>query len=368
MELANQFAIKSLLRSDPGTTASSGDRFGEVKLWDVTSAGLARLSQPGEQILAGQFSHLAFLSDHRTLVSSGLQVSFSDTRSRESGWTLPHDPWRAAVRVSPDERLLAQAQVDGTVKVLNLPALNLLATLPAASTNEVRRLFFTPDSRFILTATVLQPTAGGGLFPGETSVRLWEATGKLMFERDLGLEIEGLVMSPDGRFFALSFGGRIELFDTHTFARQHEIPDGRAYLRALAISPDNRLLAAAGSLDASVRLWNLETREMLHELQGHTDFISGVAFSPDGRTLATASHNQTVRLWNVENGQEMLTLPQKGGAYEVVFSGDGNTLAVGTYAIDVAEGLSAAFAVRLYHAPSFEEIDRPLPLVQRGFP
>jgi WD40 repeat protein len=70
------------------------------------------------------------------------------------------------------------------------------------------------------------------------------------------------------------------------------------------------------------------TGQLLHTLSGHTALIFGVAFSPDGSRVATASSDQTVKVWSVETGEELLTLraPSSDGFASVAFSPDGKVL------------------------------------------
>jgi WD40 repeat protein len=70
----------------------------------------------------------------------------------------------------------------------------------------------------------------------------------------------------------------------------------------VAFAPNGRTLAT-GSIDQTVRLWDVSDRDRPRQLgqplTGHTSAVSGVAFAPNGRTLVTASGDQTVTLWDL---------------------------------------------------------------------
>ena len=92
---------------------------------------------------------------------------------------------------------------------------------------------------------------------------------------------------------------------------------------------------------------------MRFDLRGHREIIHDLVFTPDGLTLASASHDRSVRLWSIRNGQELISLTQEGGVYQTAFSADGRIMAVGTYS---SRGTNNVFNVHLIQVPLLEEI------------
>jgi WD40 repeat protein len=84
-------------------------------------------------------------------------------------------------------------------------------------------------------------------------------------------------------------------------------------------------------------LWEFPNFRSLRSLVGHKDDIYAVTFTPDGRTLASGSKDNTAKIWNVDNGKVIYSLPGfdeqyvclNPGVFTVAFSPDGRTLASG---------------------------------------
>jgi WD40 repeat protein/serine/threonine protein kinase len=107
---------------------------------------------------------------------------------------------------------------------------------------------------------------------------------------------------------------------------QQTLSGHRAAVAAVAFSPKGRFLASA-SHDRTVRIWDVQTSQTIRTLSGHADVVYGLAYSPDGIRLATASWDGTVKVWEVETGRELLTFRgHKEPVSRVAFSPDGRRL------------------------------------------
>jgi serine/threonine protein kinase len=87
---------------------------------------------------------------------------------------------------------------------------------------------------------------------------------------------------------------------------------------------------ASSSLDDTVKIWNLNTGEELLTLTGHTRGVNTVAISPNGRFVVSGSDDYTVKIWNFLNGALLKTLSGHSRDVTAVdISSDGRILATG---------------------------------------
>ena len=141
--------------------------------------------------------------------------------------------------------------------------------------------------------------------------------------------VEEVSFSQDGTILASgSVDGTVRLWNVETHAPIDTLEIGSP-VYAVSFSTNGTILAA-GSGDGAVRLWNMKTGEQAGILEGHTEYVETVLFSPDGTILASGAGygDEPIRLWVVETGQPIGTLEgHERGVFSLSFSPDGKTVA-----------------------------------------
>ncbi len=244
-----------------------------------------------------------------------------------------------AVALSSDGRCLALASAIG-VWLYEVSTSRALALLPTAS--PAHSVAFSLDG-----------TLATGLDNGR--VELWEVgtgerIGTLNHGGWTGLSV---VFSPDGTRLASRWRQEIKLWNvaTRRLDATWEVPTEVHWHGAgqsVAFSPDGSTLVS-GFQDGTVRLWDMANQTERVTLEGHSHWVISVSFSPDGALLASAGgrDDPSVRLWDVATRTEVATLKgHRGTVNSVSFSHNGATLASG----------SSDRTVRLWDVATYEEV------------
>lgn|GEM_PF-5359276 len=152
--------------------------------------------------------------------------------------------------------------------------------------------------------------------------------------------IRALAFSPDTKLLAAADGdsGRVILFELPSGRVLRSLQQERSVrVKSLAFSPDGRLLASGGD-DEIIHLWNPATGRQLRQMAGSRGEVRCVAFAPDGRTIASANLGGSACVWDSVSGKLLLDLhvprsPQSAyddSFWSVAFSSDGRLLTAGS--------------------------------------
>jgi WD40 repeat protein len=352
--------------SPDGTTVATGGTDGNVRLWDTVTQ--QEIGSPMSSD-ANPVAAVAFSPDG-TLVAAGStdgNVQLWDTATQqEAGSALTAGGAAVdALAFSPDGKLLATGGQDGTARLWDVPAgsqvgatmatgdtVNALTfgdgTLAAAESDGATELWDVTTQTQTGAALTIQGSAGVSALAfspaadalatgnGNGSIQLWNPAG---FHQPSAPLAVGPI-SPTAGHAPATFSADGDLLATnggHGIVRVWDISAGRPVgvplpsyhiLTGLALSPDGKTLAAAGS---GVQLWQTATGQRIGAAlpAAGRGRYRAVAFSPDGTMLATLGADGTARIWNVTT-QQQDGAPMTAGlqpVYAAAFSPGGGTLA-----------------------------------------
>jgi len=305
--------VDAVAFSPDGRFIVTGSHDRTARLWEAaTGKGLLTFSGRINLPLAAAFS-----PDGRFLVTANRDGSarlWEGATGEQPYGFVGHAHWVTAVAWPADGASLLTASWDQTVKLWDAAGATEHCTFEGLG-EPVTSISTSPDGSLML--------AGG--FDG--TAKLYETrTGAVLhtFEGQ-GENAGATAFSPDGRSIATCRGPRAMVWDAASGERVSDFEGHVAMfgVRAVAFSPDSRLLLTGGG-DDTAKLWDIATGVELRTFIGHANTVDGVAFSPDGTRVITASSDQTARIWDAATGALLHTLSgHRGRVNSVATSRDG---------------------------------------------
>jgi WD40 repeat protein len=168
-----------------------------------------------------------------------------------------------------------------------------------------------------------------------TAVKVWDATtGEelLAVERAGGRRPDGnaVALSRDGGLLAAALGGsRVEVWDVTARDRLLAV-EADPLAGCVGITPDGKVLVAAGVRHYRVRSWDVASGKELNVYGGYVRRVRSIAFDGSGRTMVTGSGDGSVAVWDVSTRSRTHTFDAvEGSVASVAVSRDGGAVAVG---------------------------------------
>jgi len=101
-------------------------------------------------------------------------------------------------------------------------------------------------------------------------------------------------------------------------------------VKTVAISPDNRFIVS-GSDDETVKIWDMENGNLITSLKEDNGRVNSVFVSSDNRRIVSGCSDHTVRLWDIESGRLIMKLNgHTGGVLSVFVSPDNQRIVSGS--------------------------------------
>jgi WD40 repeat protein len=216
-----------------------------------------------------------------------------------------------AVAASLDGKIGASTSLDSTLRIWDLETGESISTIPCWGS---KTLALTTDGK----RAVL-----GGFYREECKIWVWDYTGRECIQTPFGHsnEIRCLALSANGRFVLSAAAGlrghsdyTLCLWDLDVGQLKYDLKGHSGSPKCVAITPNGHLGVSGGEDDHSVRVWDLRRGELLRTLSGHLGPVESIAITADGRycasvggTFLSPRWDNAMRIWDLQTGECLKT-------------------------------------------------------------
>ena len=282
--------VRALAISPDGKAAISGS-------FDTSAIRWSLERNIAEQVLRfhdGAVNAVAWLKDGRLASASedGRIALWTPGKAQPDRVLEGHTAPVAALAASSDGKLIASGSWDRTVRLW--PVDGGAPRVLEGHTMNVNGVAFTADGKAVVSAGY------------DASLRIWPLDGGTPQLRKLPSALNTVAISPDGEIATGGADGKVYLLSPSADVIG-AVQISPTPVIALAMSPDGKLIAAAG-IRGSVGVIDCEARKLTQTLVGPGLPVWSVAFFPDNTTILTGGADRMIRRWNATTGEPIDTV------------------------------------------------------------
>jgi WD40 repeat protein len=354
--------------------AVSARRLAEDELFQslIAQARAARLTGTSGQRFdaVNAIAHAAKIHDRRELRDEAIAaLTLHDLRIRER-WKVRANPLKEPLRFNKELTRLYVGSESGAIRILDLA--------------DRRQVGLLADNSSPVTSLCSSGSTYLAVRHADQTVDIWDCVQQRRVHRFTGFPItsrterwayDSAFSSDEARFAIARKDGDILIFDTRSWEQVRTLQTG-GNINVLQFSPDGDYLAVAdtrrpilelwhltdasarprrlelpsiclhlewspkgatlgaGCIDFSVYLIDASSGKISAPLQGHNQEVTQIAFDPIGSLLASTSRDSSIKLWDVRNQLQLVSIPGIGGEAGLMFSKDSNTIATTDFQSD----------------------------------
>jgi WD40 repeat protein len=130
-----------------------------------------------------------------------------------------------------------------------------------------------------------------------------------------------VVVNADGKLaYSVGEDNQLRTWNAVGEGKQVRASGGHAKAIFKVLRHPSQPLLATCSADQTVRLWNPDNGAAVRTMSGHTDWVYAITFSPDGSLLASGSWNGEVKVWKIADGSLVKAFNASPGLAQVTAS------------------------------------------------
>ncbi|KAM3920323.1 WD repeat-containing protein 88 [Leptodactylus fuscus] len=298
---AHKGAVSSCHFCFEDTRILTSSHDGTAKLWDFfTCSPICEFKDEH----TGPISECSPTGDNKRFVTSSYDktVKLWDMQTGKILWSLSLDGLVTSCNISGDgKQIVCAVDVNNGICIIDCATASKIMYIKDHHKSTITRCCFDPENQRICSVS------------SDKSLQLWDITAKrttIQIKRAHNNVISDCNFSFNGRSLCTaSWDKGLKIWDINTGEfRQHGpynlLNAHTGSVSSCVFSQDASVLLSGG-YDKTIILWDVRTKCKKLVLKGHNDWVLDVALSTNKKWILSSSKDSSLRLWNIENYEEI---------------------------------------------------------------